>query len=84
LIIIQFQEVVIEMSKKNSEAYNLDRIRGPFIRHLKQAASSANGMGHFLGYVETHVDINGFLCAGFEDKKSMVTEEVIAYPIDEV
>ena len=82
---IKFKEIVLEMSNKNSESLVLDRWRGSFVRHMKQATKAANGQGHFLGFIESHVDPEGLICAGFmEDNKSKTHEEVIAYPIDEV
>lgn len=73
------------MGKQNEEAVNLERIRGPFVRHLKQVAASAGGRGHVLSAIETHVDINGYLCAGYkEDNPNKKFEELIVYPINEV
>jgi hypothetical protein len=83
--VFQFKEIVLEMSKKNSQPSHLDKIRGSFLRHLRQSASVASGQGHFLGFIETHVVASGMLCAGFvEGNKNKVHEELLVYPIDKV
>jgi hypothetical protein len=84
-IVHQFREITIQMSKKNSEPSTLDKIRVPFLRHFRQSVSEANGLGNFYGLVESHINGEGLVCAGYkEDNKNKLYEETLDYPIDEV